>query len=654
MLRVKLIDEGIMMDWSISDKEIESLEKDILPHNAHFPEDSRSVIRCWSSTDVLACPRSGKTTVLLAKLKILADKMPLKDNAGICVISHTNIAINEIKKKLPKESNKIFSYPNYIGTILSFIDKFVTLPYLRLNLNRSVSVLDNYTYARTMFSIISKNDEYKTLYNFLLVKTKRGGKYKNITDLIADLEVKNNSLFLKNTKKALAGSSSSSAEQYIKLKKYLLTEEGMITFQEAYLIAEEALQKLSPEWLDLLVRRFQYVFIDEYQDCDNIQRDILKRIFNKNRCMLMRIGDPDQAIYNSFDESTLNWVPEHNFLTINTSYRYSQEVADLISKLKTGQDRIEAAAGFTGIKPVLIVFNTNSKKQVIQEFIWALDRHKLDDANGVYKVIGAVHFEGARGLKIGDYWENYDCHATRRIQETYWSLIDAIYKEIRDGNLYKAEPMIRGLLCRVIKKVKVSGDSHVNVLTAFSLKKLIECNYKTPYRNQLYELFESDYIDKNLIDHFIKKILNELIVIIDPAYECDIFQNLPSYFMDKGGKVNEKLRSNDNIYVDSSKNRLIHFQTIHGIKGETHDATLYLETERSGGSDLNRILCYFGIGKKRDITDIQNYSRKLAYVAMSRPRKLLCIAMQEKTYCKIKDSDLINDFEVIDIRDLRK
>lgn len=62
---------------------------------------------------------------------------------------------------------------------------------------------------------------------------------------------------------------------------------------------------------------------------------------------------------------------------------------------------------------------------------------------------------------------------------------------------------------------------------------------------------------------------------------------------------------------------------------------LYLETDRKGASDLSRILHCFGVGKQGKST-VYDYSRKLAYVGMSRPKKLLCVAMQAKTYEKAK------------------
>ena len=106
-----------MVEWKISNEDIESTERLLLPDGGHFSEDARNVIRCWHSTDIAACPGSGKTTVLLAKLKLLADRMPLVNNTGVCVLSHTNVAVNEIKNRLSDYADKLLSYPNYIGTI---------------------------------------------------------------------------------------------------------------------------------------------------------------------------------------------------------------------------------------------------------------------------------------------------------------------------------------------------------------------------------------------------------------------------------------------------------------------------------------------------------------------------------------------------------
>ena len=98
------------------------------------------------------------------------------------------------------------------------------------------------------------------------------------------------------------------------------------------------------------------------------------------------------------------------------------------------------------------------------------------------------------------------------------------------------------------------------------------------------------------------------------------------------------------------KGMRIEFDTIHGVKGETHDATLYLETEKNRGSDIGRILFHYGIGKAGN-SSLHEQSRKLAYVAMSRPRKLLCVAVQSKTYEKGKA--VFADWDIVDIRGVK-
>ena len=46
---------------------------------------------------------------------------------------------------------------------------------------------------------------------------------------------------------------------------------------------------------------------------------------------------------------------------------------------------------------------------------------------------------------------------------------------------------------------------------------------------------------------------------------------------DKITVVSQTEKSEKNIFIDPIRGRRIEFDTIHGVKGETHDATLYLE-----------------------------------------------------------------------------
>ncbi|SDK26860.1 UvrD-helicase domain-containing protein [Sediminibacillus albus] len=84
----------------ITQEDIQYAETLLLPEGNTFNGERRNIIKCLETKDIKACPGSGKTTTLLAKLAIITKKLPLDYNNGLCVLTHTNVAINEIKTKL--------------------------------------------------------------------------------------------------------------------------------------------------------------------------------------------------------------------------------------------------------------------------------------------------------------------------------------------------------------------------------------------------------------------------------------------------------------------------------------------------------------------------------------------------------------------------
>lgn len=68
---------------------------------------------------------------------------------------------------------------------------------------------------------------------------------------------------------------------------------------------------------------FGCVFIDEYQDCGILQRQAIDAIFDPQKCAVFKIGDSDQAIYNSAENTTPDWIPQPDFLPIMTSCRFN-------------------------------------------------------------------------------------------------------------------------------------------------------------------------------------------------------------------------------------------------------------------------------------------------------------------------------------------
>ena len=607
---------NIFTEFKFSDYEITDAEHSLLPMGCRFDNDARQVINCWKSATINACPGSGKTTVLLAKLKLLSSKFPFSDGSGICVLSHTNVAVNEIKSKLSNEADKLLSYPNFVGTLQSFVDHFIVFPYLRTITKQTIHPMDNEAYANMLYTLIRTDSNYETIFKLIRAKCRKGYN-KNLDEIswLCCSYLKNDCLYHDN--KSVAGAKAPSAIQYRNAVENLLKEHGAIRFTDAYGYATLAINELNSEFSDLLTKRFKYVFIDEYQDCDVEQRALIDKLFPPEKCTIFKIGDVDQSIFSGFSESKL-WEIYGNELPLSCSNRYGQEIADILTHLRTGKKQITSSRQKTGFKPVLIIFDDDNPSSVLPTFVSILDEKQLTDPNGVYKVIGKV--KNVKGLAIGDYWEEF-FSGNLRSYDNYHYYLDEINSALIKGEVYTVELTVRRLLCQVLRFIKLKDDSG-NYYNSQTIKEFLKpIGRQNDYLTGILRLAQ---LQPNKSDLYV-----ELQGFINKVMGCeDIFKSLPQYFF-KGFKT---VASNNrrNVYHDN-RGRKIFFDTVHGVKGETHDVTLYVETVEYKSGDLKRVIPLFE-GEETLETPIAEYARRCVYVGMSRPRKLLCVAIRGSSH----------------------
>lgn len=649
-------DSGFHID--VLDTEIESVEKLLLPTGCSFSDDARNVIRCWDSVDVSACPGSGKTTVLLAKLKMLAERMPFADNSGICVLSHTNVAVNEIKTRLSEYTDKLMQYPNYIGTIQTFIDRFVTLPYLKRIYGRSIQFVDDRTYANHMMKRMLSDKKYGMLSGFVKNQYRdRKGDAEDETDLLSKMYLTDEGeIRIVGQSRKIAGADKPSAKLFSVITKEMISLEGLIRYKDAYVYAEKAVEELDDFYTELFSNRFRYVFVDEYQDCKSYQRRAIERLFDRGKSIVMYIGDPDQAIYSGKDEEDDDWVPHDGYLTLALSNRFGQEIADIISPLKKDRVTIHSSKGIGDCQPTVIVYEPADIEKVLGKFISVLESDGLNDKNGQYRVIGHIHRDDVKGTKLGDYWNGYEAPNASRGEFKYYGLIYEIVDELKKGNLYAAEKTVRKLMCRMFHYTGITDTDTEREFTVSSIRNTLkDVEYKDVYSSFILGLpslvvenDEESVIVESIDDSFRKMIIQ---LIGGKGREKKFFGLIPEHFMetidlDKCSEEKDKTSAERNIFIDPVRGRRIEFGSVHSVKGQTHDATLYVETETRGGSDISRILQFYGAGAKSSAA-IADYSRKVAYVGMSRPSKLLCIAMKKATYEKGKEAFM--DWRIVEV-----
>lgn len=107
----------------------------------------------------------------------------------------------------------------------------------------------------------------------------------------------------------------------------------------------------------------------------------------------------------------------------------------------------------------------------------------------------------------------------------------------------------------------------------------------------------------------------------------------------KSKVIPESLEQNEYSNIYRSSDLDIEVGTVHSVKGETHVATLYMETFFHTGHEGQLLWNQFlGLPyEKRSSDSVNRKALKIAYVAMSRPRYFLCVAISKEHYQESED-----------------
>lgn len=462
-------------------------------------------------------------------------------------------------------------------------------------------------------------------------------RYDSVVKFMANIYTDDEGgIHLSGVNRVLAGKSTNSAISYARAIQRLLSEEGLIRYNDTYRYTLLALKKYGSSLQTLLSRRFQYVFVDEYQDCSTLQRNVLDALFSGTETIFQKIGDVDQAIYNSTNDNTPVWQVEDSYMSIAHSNRYSQEIADVLSVLRTNQETIISSRGVQRIKPTLFVYDSSSRLRVIPTFIQEIQSNGLAKPEGIYKAVGM--FENVSGLKISDYWPTFQKKVNQQSIVHFPDYISEISSALANGSLSLSERWIRKLLSKVLHYVGIKDEAEKEY-GSISIKRYISNSFPQIYQSSILSLSQIHDFSYSAVEKKVKEIFASLLG--DGWLEI-----IPDSFMQPVREPQVASEDSHILYDESSIS--IVFDTVYGVKGETHDATLYLETETKKSSDIRRILPLL----ERKITqcknELQEKSRRCIYVGFSRPKYLLCLAISEKTY--VGHETAFSSWKIVDLR----
>jgi DNA helicase II / ATP-dependent DNA helicase PcrA len=633
-----------------------------LPEDAFAPEKDggarMAILKSeGESMDIEACPGSGKTTLLVAKLAIMARHWPSR-RQGICVLSHTNVAKDEIQKRLGNtdEGRALLSYPHYIGTIHGFVNEYLSFPWIRSRSDKVIVVDDELVKSKRLKLLAGWG--YKSLKFW--VDNQRDEQSKIVDSWVvssSDYEVKN-----KDGSPVFKSSGPASGD----LKRLVrdVSEDGYYRYDEMFAWAFQ-LMDISPGFVEHIRRRFEFLFVDEAQDNSFRQSLFLYRVFMGGDAPVFRVrlGDSDQAIYDgAYKDSSLDHdqFPNNDLRRVlANSHRFDQSIANLasrtsVSKIKLLGTRISDAESQKN-RHVIFLLDDETLSLTLDVYgrhiieTLGADQEKLDEM--IFTAVGAVHNDKEGSEKnmphnVKHYFSDYDAQINSKDArpDTFLQYVSIGLKSVEElaakgsggESFHIVEKLGKGFI-EAAKKVSPDCKYPSRNYHRFILDALTDTECESDEGNNApgcySELIEYFCIKKQYpgCQYWDEAIRNKVVCVVGalaraPVNVSDAFFAFPeSQSSDLGSKSKMNIYSVDH----NSKNINIRLGSIHSVKGETHTATLLLETFRDAHhiKKILDLLC----GSTRKI-DKDEYRLKLCYVAMTRPSHILCVAMRKDAF----------------------
>ena len=652
---------------NITDADIEYAEKILLPDGKVFDEERRLFIRNLSILDLQAVPGSGKTTALLAKLLILERYMPLKNGRGVLVISHTNAAVDEIKERIGKHCPKLFAYPNFVGTIQSFVDTFLAIPFYTNQFKQKPFRIDNEIYDEQVewFYLNTRNVGLK---NYLDRQIDGLSFLKSIRittegKLISYLYGTPDTFKLKNPE-------TDTYKSLLQFKLNLL-KKGYLHFDDAYSLADFQLKSIG-NYPSILQKRFLYVFVDEMQDMDIHQHNLIETVFHPDestQTVIQRIGDKNQAIYNGGSVHLENiWSIRDNVMYINGGHRLSQRIASLVQNLALTPNPVEGRnlnpdGSIIDIKPTIFVYKNDTIELVIPAFadkikeLQASDSIPINPPHKFMAVAWRKEHDDADKIALCDYWRHFTKASSGR-QIDFKVLEDYIlYFDKEKKTLESVRKNILNALLKILRLENVSDEND----RVYTKRKLL--NFFKTLENNEYETLKLNLYKWSI--EIVRGKNQEAIIFIReyiPSFLA-VFQKTITTsidFINGESEINPvDIEDESQLNTFDSDGINIDIGTVHSAKGQTHTATLYLETFYNrgyGNYESERLRNQL---KGENIVDTLNsniggkdkirQTSKMAYVGFSRPTHLLCIAIHKERYDSVLSDINDEEWDIIEI-----
>lgn len=374
-----------------------SLLASVLPDVIVDHPDQVAFLERRGPADLQAAPGSGKTTLLVAKLCLLADSWQ-HPKQGICMLSHTNVAREEVQKRLSRHprGRALLGYPHFIGTITAFTHQFLANPYMR---GRGLQI-------RTVDDGVFSAEVVRALWRDWTIKAWLGRKRDpdEAAEAVAlALRVDPITLRLQDSDTIPKSGKVRSKLETIRAD---MTAKGMFLFADMADFAQESLSACS-DLKAAVAQRFPLAFVDEAQDTTETHVRLLNAALGGSA--VQWIGDCNQSIYHG---GRPVWTPTADADRLGKSRRFGPKTAAFASELTIAQPQsIEGGGGDDALHAV-ILFDRHSILNVLPTYARLVTAASAGNQHPDTWAVAARHKVPTRKPKswpncIGDYWSSY-------------------------------------------------------------------------------------------------------------------------------------------------------------------------------------------------------------------------------------------------------
>jgi len=561
---------------------------------------------------ILAGAGSGKTKTITTRLAYLLSLGI--DPANTLTLTFTNKAASEMRERALRMINNNTAHPPLLSTFHKF-----GLMFLKLYINLIG--------RKNTFVIIDSDDQKKILKSIstdlpLSFVSKEISKYKN--SFLNAEEVFN--LAKDTTYKKLA-------HIYDKYQKYLI-ENNLVDFDDLLLLTYTILNE-NDDLCKEVSEKYQYIMVDEYQDTNEIQLLLLKKLCrtHNNICV---VGDDDQSIYGfrgANHKNILNFEKDFNakVIKLETNYRSTNQILkaanSLISFNKMRYDKkLKSAIGDGKEIEMLKSYNETAEAEAIAKKIKNLIEKGVNP-----KEIAVLYRINALSRSIEDGLRTYGIN----------------YKLVGGMRFYEREE-IKDLISYLRVFVNPNDD--------YSFKRIVNKPKRGIGKTTILKLEEAkgdksflEFIKENDLSFLSKKAAKTL---KDFEKTIEFLSSLP---IEELPEAIEKTLELSTSYKDEDKRRNV--EEFYGMMHERKDLNLReflnelsLESDQDKITDetINVMTIHaskglefehlFVIGMEEGFfplneADIEE-ERRLAYVAITRAKKELTLSYVESRYIR--------------------